>query len=186
MTMHKRLLPIMLSASLGIVSNIAAAGVLHPDSSENINLVGGEYAFAGAHSAGDIFLDEFQFSLANAGNVTATVNNAPLNLPSADTGSNLLNDSLLMLSLFDHDGNFISAAGAGGTLTANGLNSGMTYTLAVSGKASGIFGGVYDGKLDVDPPAVPLPPTLPFFATALLALTLPRKRNYGQAVSTAN
>lgn len=175
MNNFKQLLPaaLMLTVSFGLQTN-ASAGVLSPDPSQNINLGEGDYVFAGAHPTGTTFLDELQFSLGGADKVTATVENSTIT-PLADPGPGvkLMDNSLMTLSLFDNNGNFITAAGAGGTLSASGLSSGVTYTLAISGKASGIFGGVYDGKLTAE---APLPAALPAFTSALLALGWRRKK----------
>lgn len=176
----KQLVPesMLLAMCFGIQS-YASADVLYPDPSKNTQLPDGEYVFAGAHPANTVFLDELQFSLDHVGNISATVDNISIPLPpAAGAVPDLFGNQLLMLSLFDNNGTFISASGAGGTLSATGLNSGVTYTLAVSGKASGIFGGVYQGELNVDaPPAVPLPPALPGFAAALATLGLRRKKS---------
>jgi hypothetical protein len=179
MSTQKQLLPIAFAAaaSLGIYSNTAAAGVLYPDPTQNVSLGNGDYAFVGAHPADTTFLDQLQFTLADAGAITATVNNSSVDLPAAAAGSNLLSNQFLMISLFDNSGNFISAAGAGGTLSASGLSSGITYTLAISGKTNGIFGGVYDGQVNVDAAAVPLPTALPGFTAALLTLGWRRKKS---------
>ena len=176
----RELLPaaLVLAASFVMHSNISAAGVLYPDANLNDNLTAGTYVFAGAHDPG-VFLDEFEFSLANTGNVTATVNNVLDNLPqAANLIPKLFDNKLLTLSLFDNNGNFITATGEGGTLAATGLSSGITYTLAVSGKAIGNFGGIFDGVLTVDTaPAVPLPAALPGFVAALMTLGLRRRKS---------
>lgn len=150
----------------------AHAGVLYPDPSMNINLANDEYVFAGAHPAGTNFLDELQFSLSTGDHVTATVDNTFIE-PLANAGgtAKLMDNRLLTLSLFDNNGNFIAATGTGGTLSAD-VTRGVTYTLAISGKTSGIFGGVYDGKLTAD---APLPPAISGFGAALLTLGLRRK-----------
>jgi hypothetical protein len=171
----RKLLPaaLMLTVSFGIQTN-ANAGVLDPDPSQNINLADGDYVFAGAHPVGASFLDELQFSLATGDHVTATVENSFIQPPGGtEPGIKLMDNKFLTISLFDGNGNFITAAGAGGTLSAGGLSDGVTYTLAISGKASGIFGGVYDGKLTAD---APLPAALPAFTSALLALGWRRKK----------
>ena len=176
----RELLPaaLVLAVSFAVHSNAYAAGVLNSDPSLNTNLASDTYVFAGTHTPG-LFLDEFEFSLASPGNITATINNVFDNLPEAAAFvPKLFENKFLTLSLFDNGGNFITATGAGGTLSATGLNSGATYTLAISGKANGAFGGIYDGKLAVDAaPAVPLPAALPGFVAALMTLGLRRRKS---------
>lgn len=173
----KKLLPaaMVMAVSLGLQSNVSA-GILYPDPSQNIDLTDGNYVFAGAHPATTSFLDELQFSLASPGQVSATVANTSID-PAGVGGSasSLMDNHLLTVSLFDGEGNFITAAGAGHTLSATGLSTGITYTLAVSGKTTGIFGGVYGGSLTVGS-EVPLPASLPVFASALVALGWRRRK----------
>ncbi len=177
MKITKRLLPLMAVAiSFGIHSEISAAGVLYPDASLNSNLESDTYFFAGSHSAGVTFLDTFHFTLADGGSVTAAINDTTIEQESINQViPNLMNNDYLTLSLFDGGGNFIAATGDGGVLSANGLLSGMTYTLTISGEANGTFGGVYDGYLAVE--EVPLPAALPAFLSALFVLGFRSRKN---------
>lgn len=178
----RKLIPaaMVLAATFSLHSITSTAGVLYPDASLNTDLGTGTYLFAGLHTPG-VFVDELQFSLDGPGSVTAVVHNVFDPMPEASNLSpkKLWDNHLLTVSLFDDSGTFITAAGVGGTLSASGLVGGETYTLAISGKTFGIFGGAYDGKLNVvttDPPAVPLPPALPGFVAALMTLGLRRKK----------
>lgn len=180
MKITKRLLPLMAVAiSFGIHSEVSAAGVLCPDASLNSNLVSDTYFFAGAHSAGETFLDTFHFSLVDDGSVTAAINDTTIEQESiTEVIPNLMNNDFLTLSLFDGSGNFIAATGDGGVLSADGLLGGTTYTLTISGETSGIFGGVYDGYLTVE--EVPLPAALPAFLSALFVLGFRSRKNVAQ------
>ncbi len=154
-----------------VFSQIGSAAVLYPDSGMNLNLGDDSYAFAGVHQSGENIADQFQFSFASTANIVASVSNY-YSAPQDQTGIPLLNIKFLTLGLFDSEGNFITASGNGGTLSAAGLAAGETYTLSIFGKADGIFGGVYEGNLDV---AVPLPGALPAFISALLAVGARRR-----------
>src|SRR5690606_4384808 len=59
----------------------------------------------------------------------------------------LLDNKYLTVSLFDEEGSLLGTAGENGTLSALGLAAGQWYTLAVSGKAVGMLGGIYHGNL---------------------------------------
>ena len=148
----------------------------------------GDYEFADLHKSGKSFLDEWSFTLADAGNVT--INLFDLTLPGTGTTyllqdgdhnkhgktdfSNLLDNKFLTVSLFDHAGSLLGTAGENGTLSVLGLAANEWYTLAVSGKAVGLLGGVYHGDLSVAP--VPLGDTLPLLGSALAVLALRTRR----------
>lgn len=167
-----------LTIFLGIQSTVSSAAILLPGVGQNSSLTDGEFAFAGANSTDTSFLDVLEFSLWSSADITATVANTVVERPaSAGLTPGLMHNSYLVLSLFDEDGNFITATGDGGTLSALGLTSGETYTLTVSGYADGVFGGVYDGQLNVA--AVPLPTAFLTFGSALLALGW-RRKNSGE------
>lgn len=174
MNLQKKILPsLVMGICVGVFSQLSVAGVLYPDATSNIDLTDGSYAFAGTHESGDNILDAFEFSLSSASDISASINN--LSLPPQDaSGIPLLNIKYLTLGLFDDDGNFIAASGSGGILSAYGLAGGSTYTLSVFGNADGIFGGLYEGNLDVV--EAPLPAALPAFISALLALGARRRK----------
>ena len=153
-------------------------------------LSAGNYAFSGEHSAGSSFFEELTFSLATPSDVSiglvdvAAVPATTLKNASASQFSNLLGNKYLTFSLFDNAGKFLDSAGAGGTITALNLAAGDDYVLTVSGKASGVYGGIYTGNLSVAAVSeVPLGETAPLLGSALLMLmTRARKfRNVTQS-----
>jgi len=177
-------------------------GTLSQKDRLNKNLGAGAYDFADIHKSGKSFLDEWSFTLADAGNVT--VNLFDVTLPSigstflsqGDSGankngwdkndhgkshyssvftSNLLDNKFLTVSLFDHDGTLLGTAGENGTLSVLGLAANEWYTVTVSGKAAGLLGGVYQGDVNVAP--VPLGDSLPLFASAFAILALRKRKS---------
>ena len=151
-------------------------------------LSSGNYAFSGAHSAGSSFFEELTFSLTTVSDVTigiVDVGAVPVTTlmnASATQFSNLLSNKYLTLSLFDNSGKFLDSAGAGGTLTALNLAAGGDYVLTVSGKASGVYGGMYAGNLSVAAVSeVPLGETAPLLGSALLVL-MARVRKFRKTV----
>lgn len=160
---------------VGVFSEFSAAGILYTDPGLNINLTEGSYEFAGAHPSGDNILDTFEFSLSSTGDISASVNNLALPQQYDPSGDPLFNIKFLTLGLYDGDGNFLSASGDGGLLTATGLTAGASYTLSVFGNADGIFGGTYYGDLKIV--ETPLPAALPAFISALLALGARRRKS---------
>lgn len=94
-----------------------------------------------------------------------------------DIFKSLLDNKYLTVSLFDEEGDLLGTAGENGTLSALGLAAGQWYTLAVSGKAVGMLGGIYHGNLSIESAApVPIGDTLPLFASALLVFGLRSKK----------
>lgn len=158
----------------------------------NSNLVAGTYEFAGFNTPGGFF-DEWHFTLAGDSKVSFSLfdleiplSGSPL-LPlgrkksddsHSNSSSNLLDNKYLTVSLFDKAGVLLGTVGENGLLSALGLHGGEDYTLAVSGRAAGLLGGVYRGTLDVAP--VPLGDTLPLFASALLVFGLRAKKIRGK------
>lgn len=176
-------------------------GTLSQKDRLNKNLEGSDYAFADIHKSGKSFLDEWSFTLADAGNVT--INLFDFTLPGTSSNflsqnsddnnghkgkndwskngqgktnfTNLFDNKFLTVSLFDHDGSLLGTAGENGTLSVLGLAANEWYTLTVSGKAVGLLGGVYHGDLNVAP--VPLGDTLPLLGSALAILALNKRRS---------
>lgn len=160
----------------------------------NRNLESGEYLFANLHETknpnkGTSFFDEWSFTLANTSNVT--VNLFDVELPLGNIGKlfsddakygkksnaigSLLDNKFLTVSLFDEEGTLLGTAGEDGTLSALGLTAGNWYTLAVSGKAAGLFGGLYHGSVAVA--HAPIGDTLPLFASALVVAAWRLRKN---------
>ena len=163
---------------------------------KNQDLETGDYAFADIHKSGRTFLDEWSFTLADSADITVSL--FDFTLPGM--GSNflyqdgeksgfngkshghnifksLLDNKYLTVSLFDEEGSLLGTAGENGTLSALGLAAGQWYTLAVSGKAVGMLGGIYHGNLSIESAApVPIGDTLPLFASALLVFGLRSKK----------
>jgi len=170
---------------------------------KNQDLETGDYAFADIHKSGRTFLDEWSFTLADSADITVSLFDFTLpgmgsNFLYQDTqhqnsghgkpsykdkshGHNvfksLLDNKYLTVSLFDEEGSLLGTAGENGTLSALGLAAGQWYTLAVSGKAVGMLGGIYHGNLSIESAApVPIGDTLPLFASALLVFGLRSKK----------
>lgn len=155
----------------------------------NSDLTAGSYEFANFNTPGGFF-DEWHFTLAGDANVSFSLFDleqpltgvplAPLgrngSVSSPISSSYLLDNKYLTVSLFDKSGLLLGTVGQNGLLSALGLHGGDDYTLAVSGRAAGLLGGVYHGNLNVAP--VPLGNTLPLFASALLVVGL-RSRKIG-------
>lgn len=171
-----------LALPLSSIGHASTVNVLYPSPASNDNIAVGNYQIGGAHAPEQSFLDDFKFSLASANFVNINL----VNLVSSDTaptpspsGSNyLIDNKFLTFSLFDHLGNYLGSGGAGHELNMVNLVSGEMYTLTVSGKASGIFGGQYKGDIGVGVEA-PLGATLPMFSAALLTLCIRRKKQIG-------
>lgn len=150
-------------------------------------LSSGNYAFSGTHGASSSFFEELTFSLPTTSNVTIGIADVgaapvtPLKNASATQFANLLSNKYLTLSLFDSSGNILDSAGAGGTLMALNLAAGGDYVLTVSGKASGVYGGMYAGNLSVTAVSeVSLGETAPLLGSALLVL-MARVRKFRKA-----
>lgn len=170
----------------------------------NGELEAGSYLFGDYNHAQKGFFDSWSFSLAETSDVTISLFDVAL--PGGDGFltqdgtrggkhqkswqqyfSALLDNKFLTASLFDQEGVLIGSLGENGMLSALGLESGNQYTLAVSGKAAGLMGGIYYGSLDVNQVAhVPLGDTLPLFGSALLVLALrARRKNEKTTLVTA-
>lgn len=165
--------------------------VLYPKARLNKNLDAGEYDFVGLHGKqGKTFADEWKFTLADTADVAISLTDYSMSFGGISylsddkkgrkhknsSGSFLLDNKFLTFSLFDADDHLLGTAGENGTITALGLEAGEWYTVTVSAKVNGVFGSAYRGALTVAPTAVPLGDTLPFFGTALVALTIARRR----------
>lgn len=184
MEISKHVLPAALIVAITLpfsLANAAEVNVLYPGPAENTDLLEGLYKTGGAHPTGLTFLDDFKFSLAAAHSVTFSIadevspDTAPTPSPS---GSNYLFDNaFLTFSVFDSVGNYLGSGAEGSSLTLANLASGQLYTLTVSGKSVGIFGGVYNGGLEIGEIAeVPIPATLSLFSAALLTLCIRRRK----------
>lgn len=130
----------------------------------NVNLAQGTYQFGQFESSfNPTFADKWTFSLAGASQVKLTLSDQD---PSGSF-SNLLDITNLKLELFDQNNQSL------GSLTKNAplniqLAANGQYSFLVSGKARGILGGFYYGKMEVAP--VPIGDSLPMFTAALLML----------------
>jgi hypothetical protein len=174
-------------------------GVLYKKAKLNKNLGEGEYDFIGLHSKlGSTYADEWKFTVADTSDVVISLTDLVQSLGSFaawsdDFGGNhshhghhksnktsssnyLLDNKFLTFSLFDDEDHLLGTAGEGGSISALGLAAGQWYTVTVSAKVNGIFGSAYRGSLSVAPTAVPLGGTLPMFASALVLMTIRRKR----------
>jgi hypothetical protein len=181
MDISKNVLAVALSFVMTLpfsLANAAEVNVLYPAPETNTDLDLGVYQIGGAHPTGVTFLDEFKFSLANTNDVSFSITDmqspdtAPT--PSPSGSSYLFDNTFLTFSVFDSVGNYLGSGAEATPLTLANLSAGQLYTLTVSGKSSGIFGGVYTGKVDVG--AVPIGATLPMFSAALLTLCIRRRR----------
>ncbi len=170
----------------------------------NQDLETGSYLFGNFNHSGKGFFDSWSFSLAETSNVTLSLSDFNLSLPflvpdshgkgyQHDKKHQKLNDAIvtslfdnkfLTASLFDEGGNLLGTIGENGLLTLSGLQADSWYTLTVSGKAAGLVGGLYYGSADVTP--VPLGDTLPLFGSALVALTLVRRRRAKLALENSD
>lgn len=186
MDMTKHLLPAALSLAMTLpfsLANAAEVNVLYPGPAENTDLGEGTYAIGGAHPTGLTFLDDFKFSLAAPQSVTFSLTDAmsPDTAPTpSPSGSNYLFDNaFLTFSVFDSVGNYLGSGAEGSSLTLDNLISGQLYTLTVSGKSTGIFGGVYNGEVVIGEGVaeVPIGPALPMFSAALLTLAIRRRKS---------
>jgi hypothetical protein len=186
MDISKHVLPAALTIAMALpfsIANAAEVDVLYPGPAENTDLGTGLYAIGGAHPTGLTFLDDFKFSLASNQSVTVSITDmmspdtAPTPSPSGSTY--LFDNSFLTFSVFDSVGGYLGSGAEGSTLTLDNLVSGQLYTLTISGKSTGIFGGVYNGAVTVGDgttPEVPIGPALPMFSAALLTLCCIRRR----------
>jgi hypothetical protein len=182
MDLSKNSLAVALTVALALplipLANAAEINVLYPPPENNENLVLGHYAIGGSHATGQTFIDEFNFSLASdidvSISITDIVSTDTAPNPSPSGSNNLFDNKFLTFSLFDHLGNYLGSGGEGAPLTLSNLAGSEPYTLTVSGKAAGIFGGSYQGMVDVG--AVPLGATLPMFSAALLTTLCIRRR----------
>jgi hypothetical protein len=97
--------------------------------------------------------------------------------PSPSGSTYLFDNAFLTFSVFDSVGGYLGSGAEGSSLTLDNLVSGQLYTLTVSGKSTGIFGGIYTGSVDVGgvTPEVPIGPALPMFSAALLTLCCIRR-----------
>lgn len=167
-----------LTLPLAPLASAADVNVLYPPPATNDNLSVGNYAFGGSHPQEQTFIDEFNFSLGSADAVGISINDimspdtAPT--PSPSGSKYLFDNKYLTFTVFDHLGNYVGSGAEGSALNLTGLASGEMYTLTVSGKASGIFGGQYQGNVDVG--EVPIGPALPMFSAALLTLCVRRRK----------
>jgi hypothetical protein len=182
MDLSRKSLAIALTVALTLplvpIASAAEIGVLYPPPETNENLALGIYAVGGAHPSGETFIDDFNFSLANTVNVSFSITDNVSTDTAANpspSGSNYLFDNqFLTFSVFDHMGNYLGSGSDGTPLLLSSLAGGELYTLTVSGKAAGIFGGSYQGAVDVG--AVPLGATLPMFSAGLLTALCIRRR----------
>lgn len=181
----KHLVPAALTVALSLPFSLAHAAdvnVLYPGPAENTDLAAGIYAIGGAHPTGLAFLDDFKFSLATPQSVTFNLKDAvspdTAPTPSPSGSTYLFDNSFLTFSVFDSVGNYLGSGAEGSSLKLDNLVSGQMYTLTVSGKSTGIFGGVYNGSVDIGAtaPEVPIGATLPMFSAALLTLAIRRRR----------
>jgi hypothetical protein len=181
MDISKHVLPAAFTIAMALpfsLANAAEVNVLYPGPAENTDLATGLYAIGGAHPTGLAFLDDFKFSLASSQTVTFSLEDlvspdtAPTPSPSGSTY--LFDNAFLTFSVFDSVGNYLGSGAEGSDLTLENLSSGQLYTLTVSGKSVGIFGGVYSGNVAIGT-EVPIPATLPLFSAALLALCIRRR-----------
>jgi hypothetical protein len=186
MDITKHLVPAALTVAMSLPFSLAHAAdvnVLYPGPAENTDLGAGSYAIGGAHPTGLAFLDDFNFSLSAPQSVTFSLKDvaSPDSAPSpSPSGSKLLFDnSFLTFSVFDSVGTYLGSGAEGSTLKLDNLVSGQLYTLTVSGKSTGIFGGVYSGSVDIGGTVseVPIGATLPMFSAALLTLAIRRRKN---------
>lgn len=182
MDLSKNSLVVALTVALALplipLASAAEVSVLYPPPENNENLVLSHYVVGGSHATGQTFIDEFNFSLASpidvAISLTDNVSTDTAANPSPSGSNYLFDNKFLTFSLFDHLGNYLGSGGEGAPLTLSSLASGELYTLTVSGKAAGIFGGSYQGIVDVG--AVPLGATLPMFSAGLLTMLCIRRR----------
>lgn len=189
MDLSKHLLPAALSVAMTLPFSLAAhaaeVNVLYPGPAENTDLGVGLYAIGGAHPTDVSFLDEFKFSLAAPQSVTFSITDAvspdTAPTPSPAGSTYLFDNAFLTFSVFDSVGNYLGSGAEGSNLTLNNLSNGQLYTLTVSGKSTGIFGGVYNGAVNIggggSTPEVPIGATLPMFSAALLTLAIRRRKN---------
>lgn len=183
MDICRHVLPAALTIAMTLPFSLAHAAevnVLYPGPSENTDLGTGFYAIGGAHPTGLAFLDDFRFSLAATTTVKFSITDAvspdTAPTPSPSGSAYLFDNSFLTFSVFDSVGNYLGSGAEGSSLTLEDLASGQLYTLTVSGKSTGIFGGIYNGGVEIgDIAEVPIGPTLPLFAAALLTLCIRRK-----------
>lgn len=185
MDISKHVLPAALTLAMALpfsVANAADVNVLYPGPAENTDLGAGLYAIGGAHPTGLAFLDDFNFSLATSQSVTFSITDdvspdtAPTPSPSGSTY--LFDNAFLTFSVFDSVGGYLGSGAEGSSLTLDNLVSGQLYTLTVSGKSTGIFGGIYNGAVTIGEgttPEVPIGPALPMFSAALLTLCCIRR-----------
>lgn len=184
MDIKKHLLPAALAVAMTLpfsLANAAEVNVLYPGPAENTDLATGLYAIGGAHPTGLAFLDDFNFSLASNQSVTfgltdqVSPDTAPTPSPSGSTA--LFDNAFLTFSVFDSVGGYLGSGAEGSALTLD-LVSGQLYTLTVSGKSVGIFGGIYSGTANIGglPTEVPIGSALPMFSAALLTLCIRRRK----------
>jgi hypothetical protein len=175
----------------------------------NDSLGSGSYLFGDFNKSGKGFFDSWSFSLAESSDVTISLfdfnlPDLPFLVPDAKSNgkghhkghhydrqqpqqsifTSLFDNRFLTASLFDEGGNLMGTIGENGVLSLSGLQANSWYTLTVSGKAAGLVGGLYYGSVDVTP--VPLGDTLPLFGSALIALTIVRRRRARQEQANAN
>jgi hypothetical protein len=181
MDISKHVLPAAFAIAMTLpfsLANAAEVNVLYPGPADNTDLAAGIYAVGGAHPTGLAFLDDFTFSLASTQSVTFSITDslspdtAPTPSPTGSTS--LFDNTYLTFSLFDSVGEYLGSGAEDHPLTLSDLAAGELYTLTVSGKASGIFGGIYTGKVEVA--EIPIGPTLPMFSAALLTLCIRRRK----------
>lgn len=193
-------LPVAIAATLPVGAKAATLGdtwlddsiyhqagfdtlVLHAQPNRNRDLQEGNYVFAGMHGAFAGFFDEWKFTLAEDAKVSITLRDLELSfndLPGVDS-DRLLDNKYLTFSLFDRNDHLLGSAGADGTLSALNLLAGEWYTVTVSGRAAGLFGGFYYGNLGIESVhAVPIGDSLPLFGCALLALAVRARKQVSQ------
>lgn len=183
MDISKHVLPAAFAIAMSLpfsLANAADVNVLYPGPAENTNLATGVYAIGGAHPTSLTFLDDFNFSLAANQSVTFDITDdvsedtAPTPSPSGSTS--LFDNAFLTFSVFNSVGDYLGSGAEGSSLTLD-LQTGQLYTLAVSGKSVGVFGGIYTGSAAIGVPAeVPIGPALPMFSAALLTLCMRRRK----------
>ncbi len=148
---------VVISSAMAVSSALATPMLLMPGPNANADLGAGSYMFAGSASTGE-FSQQWDFSLADASNIQISINNTilfpELQPASCDPLSVCINFADLQLT---------SAGGFdapilvqdGDTLSVTGLVPGVWYSLLVSGFADGVFGGQYEGMLEISVRAVP-------------------------------
>lgn len=167
--------------------DIPGVSVLSSNPNDNLNLASSTYGFAQTHTpTPNSFFDEWQFSVAQASDVSISLFDIEIPLTPGNAGAvgasptsasagniKLLDNQFLTFSLFDQSGKLLGSAGENGTLSALNLVAGGLYTMTVSANVDGIFGSAYAGSMSVNSvAAVPLSDSMPLFGSALMLLAI--------------